>query len=271
MNAEEENLATDQCARFENLAMFLPLDSPKTDENKSEPRMCEGIGLGTNERTEENLTGTNAGVVKCRTAQRKLEGSQRNAAQLVEIKGNAQQPVLGLHADQAPTGITDIDKRPVKPKVYASERPRYIIDKLATRMASAPRENNILKKVVEKYDLTAGCRACTEVITGRDGNRHTITQNLPHSSFCRARMTELMRQDETDKARVEKAEGRQSGFQEEVSASRTAIDNKDENDRRITNTLQRRTLTLHRQSTSATMSAKSTGCHASQKQQKELA
>ena len=31
--------------------LYMPFDSPKTNENKCEPRMKEGIWLGTNERT----------------------------------------------------------------------------------------------------------------------------------------------------------------------------------------------------------------------------
>ena len=200
--------------------------------------MREGIWLGTNERTEENIIGTNVGVVKCRTVQRKPEGSQWNAAQLVEMRGSAQQPVPGLATDKIPTGIMDASKCPVKPKAYAPEKPRYIPDKPATRMASAPRALNIFKKDVAKYDPTPGCRACTEVITGRDENRKSITQNIPHSQDCRARMTELMRLDEIDKARVSKAEGRKSRFQDELDASRattnddktTKDDDKEEED-----------------------------------------
>ena len=63
---------------------------------------------------------------------------------------------------------------------------------------------------------------CIEAITGRDDHRQVITQNLPHSNDCRARMTELMRQDEHDKVRVEKAEGRQAKFKEEIEADRQA-------------------------------------------------
>lgn len=52
---------------------YLPLDSPKIEDKKCEPKMREGIWLGTNERTEQNLIGTNNGVVKCRTVKRRPE------------------------------------------------------------------------------------------------------------------------------------------------------------------------------------------------------
>ena len=184
--------------------LYMPFDSPQTDENKSEARMREGIWLGANERTEETIIGTNVGVVKCRTIQRKPEGSQWNAAQLMETKGSAQQLVLGLATDKIPTAITGEDKRLVKPRTYAQEKPRCIPDKPATGMTSAARALKIFKKDVEKYDPTLGCRECTDVITGRDANRESITQSTPHSNDCRARMIELMRRDDTHKARGDK-------------------------------------------------------------------
>ena len=38
--------------------LYLPLDSPKTDDNKSDAKMHQGIWLGTNERTEESPIST---------------------------------------------------------------------------------------------------------------------------------------------------------------------------------------------------------------------
>ena len=178
--------------------MYMPLDSPKTDERKVEPRMKEGIWLGTNERTEENIIGTCDGVFKCRTVQRRPEGEQWNAKQLQEMQGSVQQPGPGINSDKIPTAIVDQDKRPTKSRTHTAEKPRYVPDKPATRMAAAPRALKIFKQDVEKYDATPGCRASTEVITGRDSHRHTITQNIPHSNDCRAQMTELMSRDDTD-------------------------------------------------------------------------
>lgn len=188
--------------------MYFPLDSPQTDDNKCEPRMREGIWLGTNERTEENPIGTSNRVVKCRIVKRRPEGSQRNADQLSEMLGSAQQPVPGINSDKVPDGIVDDSKKLVKPQSHAPSKPRYTLDRPATRMASAPRALKIFKKDVDKYDPTPGCRACTEIITGRDAKRQEITQNIPHNADCRGRMTELMRQDPEDKLRVDKAEGR---------------------------------------------------------------
>ena len=144
----------------------MPPDSPNTNENKIENKLSEDIWLGTNESIEENYIGTDRGAVKCRTVQRKPEGSQWNAAQLKDMRGSAQQPVPGIVTDKVPTGIIEDGRRPVKAKAYAAEKPRYVPDKPTTRLANAPSALNKVKTDFEKYDPTAGCRACTEIITG---------------------------------------------------------------------------------------------------------
>ena len=122
--------------------------------------------------------------------------------------GSFRQPVPGIGNDNVPFRIADADECPVKAKMYPPSKPRYIFDKPAMRLASASEALKIAKKDAEKYDPTLGCRACTEVITGRDSNRHTITRDIPHISDCSTRMTELMMTDDIDRARVDKAERR---------------------------------------------------------------
>ena len=135
------------------------------------------------------------------------------------MRASVQQAVPGGNFHKFPAGITGKGKHPVKTKA-CPERLRCISDKLATRLATAPPALKIFKEDVEKYDPSPGCSACTEIITGREDNKHTITQNIPRNNDCRARMTGLMRQDEDDKARLEKAEGRHAKFQEELDATK---------------------------------------------------
>ena len=206
-----------------DVVLYMPLDSPATEDKKIETRMGKGIWLGMKARTEENLIGTCDGVVECRTVQRRPEGEQRNAAQLQEMQGTC----LGINSDKIPTAISDKDKKPPKPKTYTKEIQRYVPSRPVTRMASAPGALKIFKRDVGKYDPTPGRRECTEITAGRGKHRHAITQNIPHSSDCRARMSELMRRDEVDRVRVEKAEGRQSKFEEEMNAK---IENTNEED-----------------------------------------
>ena len=54
---------------------------------------------------------------------------------------------------------------------------------------------------------------------GRDRGKPAATHLVPHNDGCRARMTELMRADPTDKVRVEKSQARMTRDKEEKQAS----------------------------------------------------
>ena len=74
-----ERIRNKPICQFGESVMYMLLDSPNADENKAEAKQRDGIWLGTKERTEEHLIGTNEGVVNCGTARRKPEEQQRNA------------------------------------------------------------------------------------------------------------------------------------------------------------------------------------------------
>ena len=126
----------------------------------------------------------------------------------------------GINSDKVRTTITDTDGGPVRPRSYGPQRLTDTPERPKTSLATAPQALKIFQKDVEKYDATPGCRACTEVITGRANRKHAITQKIPHNQDCRARMPELMRNDEIDKHRVNRAEERQTRFREEIEASK---------------------------------------------------
>ena len=77
----------------------------------------------------------------------------------------------------------------------------------------------IYEKDVKKYGETPGCRACTEILVGRDRGKSATTYLVPHNADCRARMTELMRNDEDDKHRVARTEHRQQRHAEEKDSA----------------------------------------------------
>ena len=53
-------------AMFGEVALYLPLETANALKEQAQPKMRMGIWLGTIERTEESLIGTEKGVVKCR-------------------------------------------------------------------------------------------------------------------------------------------------------------------------------------------------------------
>ena len=86
--------------RFGESVWYLPLESAGTDQNKAEPKMYAGIWLGTIDRTEKNIIGTEHGVPECRTFRRKPKGEQWSADELSRMKGATWQPTVGYNSDQ---------------------------------------------------------------------------------------------------------------------------------------------------------------------------
>ena len=86
---------------------YLPLKTANVHTKKGEPKMYEGIWLGTNSRTEEVFIGTRRGVVKCRTVKR-LPARERWCKNLLhEMKGTTWQPVPGYKSDHVPVEIDE--------------------------------------------------------------------------------------------------------------------------------------------------------------------
>ena len=86
-------------------ALCFSLDASATDENKVEPKRKDGIEFGAHERTNENIIGTDVGIV--RDNQRKGPEHQRNGRPILTVKGTVSQPAPGHNADRIPTVIVD--------------------------------------------------------------------------------------------------------------------------------------------------------------------
>lgn len=158
-------------------------------------------------------------MIKCRTAKRKVEGRQWSAQQLGQMKGSVQQPIPGTCFDKVRIGITDASGKIVKQTTHEpTTRKDQTLNRPSTSPTGAPSPKDI-QKDVGKYDATRGCRACTDIIVGRDDSRQATTNRIAHNEECHTRMAELMRKDDVDKIRVEKADGRQAWRQEEVASA----------------------------------------------------
>ena len=178
--------------------------------------MKDGIWLGVNERTEANIIGILEGVVKCRTIKRRYEGQQWDSDLLSRMKGSASQPVPGVLSDRIRTAVIDAEGRKAKTSPSKPASFKYVPKKgLATRLAKAPRALKIFKKDVEKYGPTLDCVACTNAIMARGSEPKGTSYITPNNSICRLRMAELVRGDEVDRFRVQKAEERLEKSEEE--------------------------------------------------------
>ena len=210
--------------QFCESVLYLPLHAANTDENKAEPKMKDGIWLGVIERIEEHIIGTDEGIVKCRTIKRRPVDQQWNGAQILAVKGSIAQPVPRHNSDRIPTAVLDREGKPVRSKHRPEMSHKYKPQQPATRLANEPRALKIFKKDVEKHGATGGCQACTEAIMDRSTAERAIRSLVPHNVECRLRMTELMRQDDVDKLRVNRVEERKNRFSEEKAAAQSNKD-----------------------------------------------
>ena len=90
----------------------------------------------------------------------------------------------------------------------------------STRLAKAPRALKIFAKDAHKYGATPGCRACTEVLLGKNEGKCVSSYIVPHNDDCRAKMAIAMREGPVDAHRVGKVEGRKSRHDGEKAAAR---------------------------------------------------
>ena len=69
-----------------------------------------GVYLGTNERTEESLIGTNKGVVRARTVRRLTETERWDHEMINNIRGTPKYPRPGSHSHRIPAHIQEEDE-----------------------------------------------------------------------------------------------------------------------------------------------------------------
>ena len=126
-------------AQFGECVMYLPPDTPATEDRKIENKMRTGIWLGVIDRTEEAIIGTEHGVVKCRTIKRMPEGQQWDGKAIKEMRGSVQQPTPGIATDRIPTGSVDSEGRPIRDEPKRTSSVKEPSSKPKTRLVSAPR------------------------------------------------------------------------------------------------------------------------------------
>ena len=158
--------------------MYLPLTTVK--RSKGEPAKKIGIYLGTNERTEASLIGTDNGVVKCRSLERMIQIERWNQEAVLRMRGTTWELVPGSDSQHVPVSIDergvaqhedDITQRDEPPDDEADDMmiPKANFDKL-----------HVSQKAVRKYGPTPGCQACGIIVrrgqtSGRVGYNHSNT------------------------------------------------------------------------------------------------
>ena len=200
-------------AAFGETVLYRVLDNAFNVE-KHEARYREGVWLGLIPRTDEDLIGTDMGVVKASSVRRLCPSSRWNIQRASSVCGYPWRPVPSTAGDHIPVHIrpdatiqdrqdqdTLIDASPqTKNETQTSGEPDV---QPIPRPSLPPRQMTITKALVEQYGYTPGCLGCTKTIVG-DSVR-------AHSQECRQRITEEMKKTmqgrsklEEDKRRMER-------------------------------------------------------------------
>lgn len=133
--------STRPIAQFGEHVLYLPLETPSTEENKVENKLRDGIWLGVVDRTEGAIVGTEHGTIKCRTVKRRPEGQQRSREALEAMKGTVQQPAPGSQSDRIPTRIVDDENKPVRARASGTPKDTPPRSQPSTRLAKESDED----------------------------------------------------------------------------------------------------------------------------------
>ena len=146
---------------FGELVDFIPFDS-ESRRSKFDTKFREGIWLGLDARTDENLIGTKYGVYRANTIKTVAEGEQWNAEKVLEIAGTAWDPTPNVQAEDGARvpdpGAADAE---VVPK--DSEPPEPIVRKMYIR-----------RRDILEHGETPGCLGCTNTMLGKSQQSHTV-------------------------------------------------------------------------------------------------
>ena len=162
--------------------------------------MGKGIWLGTAREANEILIGTKEGVSRCYAIKRMTEEDRWNAEEVAAMRGTPQQPnplKMGLHIptrlpmDAALGGGTDGDAVEGGGDAGIPEDEVLISEPLVRRTP-------ITQKEIDKYGMTPGCEGCEAKSRGEVTRRG-------HSERCRNRIEEAMKNDDSDKKKLDKA------------------------------------------------------------------
>ena len=170
---------------------------PKTGDavGSFEDRWDSGVWLGSTIRDGMHLIGTAAGVFKVGTLKRKPDGEQWSADLVRNIVGSPQRPEPGSETRR----VTTFAKKKLSGKP-AQEDIRF---QPPTDVIPEPRNAKLLKTDVEKYGASPGCPACRAIVAGKPWRS-------AHTALCRQRLETMMKDNEEDRSRVQRANDRLS-------------------------------------------------------------
>lgn len=156
-----------------------------------EDRWDEGIYLGFDMRSGENLVGTGVGVFRAPTIMRKTLDQRWSEGRVLSMEGCSKQPVPNQAYKRAPTYSRRFG--------VAADETQYVPQ--PAPVIPVIGNFKIYREDVITHGPTEGCPGCNAVIRG-----HAF--KAEHTPECRVRFQDILSQDEYVKARIERATAR---------------------------------------------------------------
>jgi hypothetical protein len=169
---------------------FKRIREQKSQKDKMESEWEEGIWLGHNRATNESVIGTENGVIRAYSIERKPEGERWDRAMMDAIKGTPQQPDPTKQSVHIPTKV-NFDE-PDDEEVEEAQPARNPMD---------VRRMRITMETLQKYGFSEDCEGCRFKRAGMNERRG-------HSDKCRERIYKEMQNDEDDKQKLKTEEDR---------------------------------------------------------------
>ena len=169
---------------------FKRILEQKGQKDKMESEWEEGIWLGHNRSTNEVVIGTEHGVVRAYSIERKPEGERWDRAMIDAIKGTPQQPDPKKQSLHIPTKV-NLDE-PDDEVVEVAKPARNPMD---------VRRMRITMDILTKYGFSEDCEGCRFKRAG-------LNERRGHTDKCRERLYGEMQNDDEDKLRIQTEEDR---------------------------------------------------------------
>jgi hypothetical protein len=163
----------------------------------------DGVFLGYRSASGETIVGTNKGVFRTRTVQRKPY-EQRWSSENLDMVAGTPWKTSGEQDKENDEGVMpEIVVRMEVPEAMKIDRPE------ANASEYVPRRVYLRSKEFDEHGFTPGCGGCNAMMKGEKKSIH-------HSEECRKRMNEAMGKTEVGRKRLEEAERRGDKYLEEL-------------------------------------------------------
>jgi hypothetical protein len=174
-------------------AVWFRIPETKNLPGKFEPRWEDGIYLGFNIRTGEDLASTDRGVFRVSTVRRKPVDERWSKQLLDGIVGSPAIPIVGSAGRRMPAYAKKFNGNPEKIPTEYAEQP--------VPEPPTSRTWRILKQDIDTHGPSPQCPGCRATVRGS-------AHKMPHTKECRQRFEGILAGTEEGRRRMERADER---------------------------------------------------------------